>query len=106
MREKLICILALPSSLRPPAAQEEDAASNGQSKAVTRLIQDFDDFQEGVRVHGHKAGWGGESELCGEAWEVGECFYRNWWWCLDQDVVMIANRRRRERGERLLRLES
>ena len=106
VREKLICILALPSALRPPVAQDEHGASQGQGKAVMRLVQDLDDFKEGLKVHGNMSGWGKESELEEEAWEIGECFYRNWWWCLDEKVVKIANRRRRQRGEEALKIES
>jgi hypothetical protein len=99
-------MLALPSALRPPVAQDEDGASQGQGKAVMRLVQDLDDLKEGLKVHGNMAGWGNESELVEEAWEIGECFYRNWWWCLDERVVSMANRKRRQRGEGPLKIQS
>jgi hypothetical protein len=98
-------MLALPSAMRPPIAQDENVASQGQGKAVMRLVQDLDDFKEGIRVHGNLAGWGRESELVEEAWEVGECFYRNWWWCLDEKIITMANRWRRERGEGVLKMK-
>ncbi|KAF2689991.1 hypothetical protein K458DRAFT_328060 [Lentithecium fluviatile CBS 122367] len=105
VREKLICILALPSRFRPCIAQDEDIESQSQGKAIMRLVQDLDDFKEGVRVHGNMTGWGQESELVEEAWEVGECFYRNWWWCLDERVIIASNRRRRERGVGALKIK-
>lgn len=98
-------MLALPSALRPPVAQDDEGDSQAQGKAVMRLVQDLDDFKEGVRVHGNMAGWGKESELVEEAWEMGECFYRNWWWCLDGRVVDLTNRKRRARGVEALRLK-
>ncbi|KAF2116166.1 hypothetical protein BDV96DRAFT_686568 [Lophiotrema nucula] len=98
VREKLICMFSLPSALRPSAARGDEG------EGVMRIVQDLDDFGEGCRVHGNAVGWGEGSELVEEAWEVGECFYRNWWWCLDSKVVESTNRRRRERGLGALRL--
>ena len=65
---------------------------------MQRLVTDLDDFREGVRIHGNLAGWGAGSELVEEAWEIGEVFYKNWWWALDSRTIMMTNRRRRERG--------
>jgi hypothetical protein len=113
VREKLICMLSLPSALRPPVAQEEDSdevqspsytsstcRGARQSKAIIQLVQDIDDFQDGggIRVHGNTTTWCEGNELVEDAWEVGDVFYRKWWWCLDQRVVETSNRRRRERG--------
>ncbi|KAF9700045.1 hypothetical protein EKO04_001342 [Ascochyta lentis] len=96
MREKLICMLAMPNKLRPPIAQEEDqgptnpfgmgmfpkdpcdsssVAFVGQSRAIVQLIQDLEDPQDGIRVHGNTTAWGHSNELIEEAWEVGELFY-------------------------------
>jgi hypothetical protein len=78
----------------------------GQGKGIMQIIHDIDDSQEGVRVHGNIGGtWGEGSELVEEAWEVGEKFYRNWWWCLEGKILEVTNRRRRERGLGRLRLE-
>lgn len=63
-----------------------------------RLVNDLDDSSDGVRIHGNMVGWNLGSELEEEAWEVGEVFYKNWWWCLDGKIIANANRRRRERG--------
>ncbi|KAF2193398.1 hypothetical protein K469DRAFT_618495 [Zopfia rhizophila CBS 207.26] len=107
VREKLICMFALPSALRPPIARNEDEeGGEGQGKAIVQIVHDLDDFQDGCRVHGNQAGWGEGSELVEEAWEVGEKFYRNWWWCMDSRVLEMTNRRRRERGLGRLRLEA
>ncbi|KAF2020894.1 hypothetical protein BU24DRAFT_487418 [Aaosphaeria arxii CBS 175.79] len=97
VREKLICILALPSALRPQVAREDDGG-DGQSKAVFQLIQDADDMNEGCRVHATLLGWDGPNEMEEEAWELGEMFFRNWWWCFDGRVLASTNRKRRERG--------
>ena len=69
-----------------------------------QIEQDIDDFQEGVRVHGCTTAWAEGNELVEEAWEVGECFYRNWWFVLEPRIIEITNRRRRERGAKPLRL--
>lgn len=125
MREKLICMFAMPSKLRPPIAREEnedDADANflglfsddlcgsssvapqGQSKAIVRLVQDLEDLQDGIRVHGNTTEWGLGNEFVEEAWEVGEVFYSKWWWCFDQKIIEQSNKRRRERGLRRLRI--
>lgn len=70
-----------------------------------RLVQDLDHYKEGVRVHGNSVSWGVHSELDDEAWEVGEIFFRNWWWCMDNKVIENSNRRRRERGMKALSLK-
>ncbi|KAF2036555.1 hypothetical protein EK21DRAFT_83512 [Setomelanomma holmii] len=121
VREKLICMLSMPSAFRPPVAKEEEdgaepcwslpsfAASprsasidSGikQSTAIVQLVQDLDDLKDGggVRVHGNTTTWCEGNELTEEAWEIGAAFYRKWWWCLDQRIVELSNRRRRERG--------
>lgn len=126
MREKLICMLAMPSKLRPPIAQEDDdnginvfgswscsdvagnSAPAGQSKAITQLVQDIDDFDDsgGLRVHGNSVAWDQGNEFVEEAWEVGEQFYRKWWFCIDQKIIDQSNRRRKERGLGRLRLRA
>lgn len=124
MREKLILMLALPSKMRPRIAQEEDddvadtlgawpflnqmpgSTAPSQAKAITQLVQDLDDFQDdgGIRVHGNSVAWGQGNEFVEEVWEVGESFYRKWWFCLDQKIIDQSNTRRKERGLRRLRL--
>lgn len=104
VREKLICMFSMPSMFRPVVAQEEDDGDPldlfggvvKQSTAVVKLLQDLDDLQDGggVRVHGDAF----TCELHEEAWEVGDAFYRNWWWCLDQRIIAASNTRRKERG--------
>jgi hypothetical protein len=121
VREKLICMLSMPSAFRPPVAKEiddddepcqafpttaarqgDDFVSGGvkQSTAIVQLVQDLDDLQDGagVRVHGNRTAWGEGNELTEDAWEIGDLFYRKWWWCLDQRIVELSNSRRRERG--------
>ncbi|KAF2800129.1 hypothetical protein K505DRAFT_404171 [Melanomma pulvis-pyrius CBS 109.77] len=103
VREKLICMLSLPSVLRPAIAQDNDG--DGQGQAVVQLQHDLDDFKDGIRVHGNSVNWAHGNELVEESWEVGETFFRNWWWCLDKSVVEMSNRRRRERGWEALRIK-
>jgi hypothetical protein len=98
VRERLICTLSLPSICRPPIAQNDDPCSTGQANAIQRLILDLDDPQEGIRVHGNVVGWENSNELIEDAWEIGGCLYRNWWFCMDQNAMVITNKRRRERG--------
>lgn len=112
----------MPSAFRPLIAQEDDQAcaafptsgsdktSTGikQSGAIVQLVQDLDDFQDGggMRVHGNTTTWSEGNELLEESWEIGDLFYQNWWWCLDQRIVDVSNRRRRERGLGRLRIVS
>lgn len=105
VREKLICMLAMPSKLRPPVAQEDsgdehDQAPIKQTKAIMHLIQDLDENEDGlgIRVHGNSTTWAQGNELVEDAWEIGDLFYRKWWWCLDRKIVETSNLRRRERG--------
>lgn len=122
VRDKLICMLSMPSVFRPPVAQEENGDEQlsplsteslpgsvqyaKQSTAVMRLVQDLDDLQDGggVRVHGNMTTWNEGNELAEEAWEIGDIFYKRWWWCLDQKIVETSNRWRRERGLPRLKL--
>ena len=94
VRDNLICIFNLPPASRPPVAQGDD----GKGEGIMKLWQDLDDSHEGVRVHGNFVEWGAGSELSEEVWEIGELFYRNWWWCIDARIVGTANAKRRERG--------
>jgi hypothetical protein len=117
VREKLICMLSMPSALRPPVAQEVDegvafhfrvpnasspSTSNSikQGSAIVSLVHDLDDYEDGggLRIHGNSTAWSEGNELLEDAWEIGDHFYRKWWWCLDQKVVDVSNRRRMERG--------
>ncbi|CAJ0546570.1 Ff.00g011970.m01.CDS01 [Fusarium sp. VM40] len=105
VREKLICILALPSELRPLIAREEgDEDGSGQAKAVVQIVHDLDDMADGCRIHGNLVAWGEGSEFAEESWEMGECFFKNWWWCIDGRVVNMSNLRRRQRGLGCLRI--
>ncbi|KAF2864994.1 hypothetical protein BDV95DRAFT_613142 [Massariosphaeria phaeospora] len=105
VREKLICILSLPSMFRPPVAQDDEPCGTGQANAIQRLMHDLDDPQGGARVYGNAVGWDSCSELVEDAWEMGQCFYRNWWFCIDPNAMATSNRRRRERGVCALRLK-
>lgn len=91
VRTKLICALSLPAPLRPPPARD--------SMAIMQIVFDIDDTAEGFRVNGM-------NEFDGKAWEVGEAFFRNWWWALDREVLENTNRLRAQRGVGRLRLEA
>lgn len=103
VREKLICIFALPSALRPPIARDDEA--NGASKGIMQIAHDLDDFRDGIKVHGNTTEWGNGNELIEEAWEIGEVFYRNWWFALDGKILENANKRRKQRGLGVLKLK-
>jgi hypothetical protein len=123
VREKLICMFSLPSSLRPLVAQEADeeatfpckvpygnsaATENGikQGGAIVSLVQDLDDYRDGsgLRIHGNSTTWSEGNELLEDSWEIGDHFFRKWWWCLDQKVIDVSNRKRMERGLGRLRM--
>lgn len=86
--------------------QSSGSIAAGQSKAIIQLIQDVDDFQDGggLRVHGNSVVLGEGNEFVEEVWEVGESFYRKWWFCIDQKIIDQSNKRRKERGLGRLRL--
>jgi hypothetical protein len=65
VRTKLISMFGLPPELRHPTARD--------SEALIHLAEDIEDTSEGFRVHGSDG-------LSDEAWEIGEAFYKNWWW--------------------------
>ncbi|KAH8704105.1 hypothetical protein BGW36DRAFT_370600 [Talaromyces proteolyticus] len=88
-RTKLIHIFSQPPELRPPSARDP--------LAVVNMIMDIDDDAEGMRICGED-GWDCRN------WEVGEIFFRNWWWALDREIVENSNRLRARRGARKLRL--
>ncbi|KAF1956884.1 hypothetical protein CC80DRAFT_491754 [Byssothecium circinans] len=106
VREKLICLLSLPSMWRPPVARDDDDPCGiGQANAIQRLAHDVDDLHEGIRVYGNVVGWDNSSELVEDAWEMGERFYRNWWFCVDPKAIQTTNRRRQERGLAAMKLK-
>lgn len=90
---------------RPPIAQDDGPCGTGQANAIQRLTHGLDDLQEGTRVYGNAVGWGSNSELVEDSWEIGECSIRNWWFCIDPNAVGTTNRKRRERGLRALKLK-
>jgi hypothetical protein len=71
-----------------------------------RLVQDLDDYQNGsgLRIHGNSTAWSERNELLEDAWEIGDIFYRKWWWYIDQKVIDMSNRKRMERGLGRLRM--
>ncbi|KAJ6272467.1 hypothetical protein PSV08DRAFT_370464 [Bipolaris maydis] len=75
-----------------------------REKLICRLIRDIDDYSHGCRVHGNTAGCSPHHEMAEESWEIGSAFYRNWWFCMDNKVILMTNARRRERGETPLSL--
>lgn len=91
VRTKLICAFSLPAPLRPPAARD--------SMAIMQIVFDIDDTAEGFRVNGI-------NEFDSKAWEIGEAFFRNWWWSLDREVLENTNRLRARRGLGHLRLKT
>jgi hypothetical protein len=90
LRTKLICIFSLPPELRPQNARD--------TMAVMNLMYDMEDDTDGFRVNGEG--------LISDEWEVGEAFFRNWWWTLDRQIVETTNAWRTKRGENRLMLKS
>lgn len=88
-RTKLICIFSQPAELRPPSARDP--------LAIMLMIADMDDEAEGLRIWGDD-GWDSKN------WEVGEAFFRHWWWALDREIVENSNRLRALRGASKLRI--
>jgi hypothetical protein len=72
---------------------------------IVQILEDLDDYGDGLRVHGNTAGWGDGSELAEESWEIGGTFYKNWYWAIDSKVIELSNRKRRERGLGPLRIK-
>jgi hypothetical protein len=94
VRTKLIAVFSQPIHLRPPIARDETA--------VMRLVQDLDDEADGVRVANDP---GDDTDALSErSWEIGQVFYRNWWWALDAGLIERSNKLRRDRGARPLTL--
>jgi hypothetical protein len=83
VRTKLICMFAQPVEMRPASAQDP--------LAVMNMVVDIDDDAEGCRVEG-------EDGLVGDNWEIGQAFFRNWWWALDRSIIEQSNRVRAARG--------
>jgi hypothetical protein len=84
VRRKLIIIFAQPERLRPPVAREP--------MGLMQLMHDIDDDAEGVRVVGDRDAFDEKN------WEVGQAFFRNWWWALDPAIIQKSNALRRRRG--------
>jgi hypothetical protein len=84
------------------------ANENGvkQGDAIVSLVQDLDDYRDGsgLRIHGNSTTWSKGNELLEDSWEIGDHFFREWWWCLDQKVIDVSNRKRMVRGLGRLRM--
>lgn len=91
VREKLIQVFALPAELRPPSAKDP--------MAIMNMVYDIDDDHEGFKITGSEG-------LDGQNWEIGQRFFRNWWWALDQDCVRQSNDLRIRRGAARLSLDT
>lgn len=95
VRTKLIAVFSQPIHQRPPIARDETG--------IMRLVQDLDDETDGVRVANNQ---GDDADALHErSWEIGQAFYRNWWWAMDTGLVERSNKLRRDRGARPLTLK-
>ena len=90
VRERLIYVFKLPPSQRPPAARDPNAVAN--------IVYDIDDPTAGFRVVGGV-------EFDPDNWEVGQAFFKNWWWALDRAIVARSNSMRAARGLQALKME-
>jgi hypothetical protein len=96
VRTKLIVVFSQPVHLRPPIARDETG--------IMQLVQDLDDETDGIRV---AEGQQNDADALDDRnWEIGQAFYRNWWWALDTGLVQRSNKLRRDRGARPLTLTS
>ncbi|KIW01360.1 uncharacterized protein PV09_07131 [Verruconis gallopava] len=83
LRTKLICVFALPEHQRPENARDP--------LALMQVTYDIEDEKDGFRVNGE----GREKD----DWEIGEAFFKNWWWALDRQIVECSNAWRQRRGQ-------
>jgi hypothetical protein len=83
VRNRLICGFVQPMHRRPPSAREPFPA--------IPLMSDMDDEQEGLRIVGSEG-------FKGEAWEVGQAVFNNWWWAFEPAIIKNTNRLREKRG--------
>ena len=90
LRTKLICVFAMPEQQRPTNARDE--------MALVRCAYDIEDATDGFRVNGEG--------MNTDDWEVGEAFFKNWWWALDRNIVENSNAWRQKRGRCRLSIQS
>ncbi|KAF2095226.1 hypothetical protein NA57DRAFT_79715 [Rhizodiscina lignyota] len=91
VRTKLISMFWLPVEMRHPNARDP--------MALMHLVGDMEDHTEGFRVEGANG-------LSEKEWEIGDAFFRNWWWAVDRAIIENTNTLREKRGARRLRLEA
>ncbi|KAG4422570.1 hypothetical protein IFR04_004339 [Cadophora malorum] len=89
VRTKFIIVFSQPANVRPPMARDP--------LALMQLIYDMDDSAEGLKVSG-------SDFLSVENWEVGQLFFKHWWWAFDRSVVDTSNALRAKRGSPKLML--
>jgi hypothetical protein len=89
VRTKLIIVFSQPVQTRPPAARDP--------LALMQMFYDMDDSAEGLKISG--SDW-----HSGENWEVGQAFFKNWWWVFDRSVIDNSNVLRAKRGAQKLML--
>jgi hypothetical protein len=88
VRNNCIILFAQPPKARPPVARDP--------MALMQFSYDLEDPGDGLRING--ADWKDEKN-----WEIGQLFFKNWWFVLDRNVVAQSNASRRMRGaEKLL----
>ncbi|KAF1812899.1 hypothetical protein P152DRAFT_458082 [Eremomyces bilateralis CBS 781.70] len=90
VRTKLVVVFNLPPTHRPPGARDP--------LSILQLFYDIDDPAEGFRIVGPNG-------MDGKNWEIGDKFWRTWWWSVDREVVENTNNLRKQRGANRLRIE-
>ncbi|KAF3935156.1 hypothetical protein ABW20_dc0106063 [Dactylellina cionopaga] len=92
-RDRLISTFSLEETMWPVHKSER--------LNLLRLVYDMENSEgdgcEGVRVNGTNA-------YDGSGWEVGQGFFKVWWWALDRDIVGRSNYWRSQRGDPKLTL--
>jgi hypothetical protein len=88
-RDKFLYVMTLPEEFRPPIMQ-------GTMASVTmQMMVTMKDAGGGIRV------WG-TNPFDVKAWEIGQLFYSNFWWAIDNDILANSNKLRLQRGENVL----
>lgn len=82
-RDRIISVMNLPESERPPMAQDPLALMN--------FVYDVEDGAEGMRI------WG-DDPYDEKNWEVGQKVFGRWWFIFDRAIVERSNYWRQLRG--------
>ncbi|KAL9105549.1 MAG: hypothetical protein Q9227_009293 [Pyrenula ochraceoflavens] len=97
VRERILQMLSQPPDFRPrnfrlPSSSNFDTPQ----PIILQILWSIKDAGGGLKV------WGSDP-FKEENWEIGEVFFRDFWWALERGIVERSNRLRERRGEGGLR---